>query len=436
MLHLPFPRTRCGGSPSVKLPAVGLVAALGLLIAGGPGTSLGAQDLPRAEPEAVGLSSEGLARATRALEARVEAGDIAGAVGAVVRDGRLVYLEAVGYRDLESRSPMPEDALFRIYSMTRPITSLAALMLREEGHFELDDPISRWIPAFADQRVFVDPDEPDLERTRPRRGEITVEDLLRHTSGLGSRSSEIYRREEVRSRAIPLTEMVERAARVPLFEDPTTRWRYGISTTVLGRLVEIWSGMPLDRYMRTRIFEPLGMTDAGFWVDPARVHRLATVYRPDGEGRLRPFQREEIPFTERPALLEGGVGLVTSTRDLLRFSQLFLDEGVVDGTRLIEAETVELMTTNRVPEALLPIGFSRPMWGAGWGLGFAVVLDGSRYDHPMTDGEFWWDGSAGTRFWIDPRRDMITVINAQVSPANGNGFRQEFKRRVYEALVE
>ena len=394
------------------------------------------RDLSSAPPESVGLSSEELDEATRALERRVADGDIAGAVAAVARHGRLVYLESVGSMDLESGRPMTEDALFRIYSMTRPITSLAAMILWEEGAFDLDDPVSQYLPQFASQRVFEDPDAPRMDRTRERRGEMTVEHLLLHTSGLGSRSSAIYRQEGVRSRAIPLTEMVDNAARTPLFEDPGTRWRYGISTTILGRLVEIWSGRPLDVFMEERIFGPLGMDDTGFWVEPGRADRLATVYRPGPDGELRPVRLEEVPFTERPALLEGGVGLVTSTRDFLRFCQMFLNGGELDGSRIVQPETVALMTRNRVPDALLPIGFSSPMHGAGWTLGFNVVLDPAYYDHPMQEGEFWWDGSAGTRFWIDPVNDMVTVIHAQVSPASGNGFREEFKRMVYGALVD
>lgn len=417
------------------LPAVAALLALGASPPVAAQKDPGSRDLTPASPEAVGLSSEELQAVTRALERRVDAGDIAGAVGAVARQGRLVYLESVGHLDLESGRPMPEDALFRIYSMTRPVTSLAAMILWEEGAFELDDPVSSYLPQFESQRVFLDPDDPRMDRTRARRTEMTVEHLLLHTSGLGSRSSAIYRREGVRSRSISLTEMVDNAARTPLFEDPGTRWRYGISTTVLGRLVEVWSGRPLDEFMRERIFEPLGMEDTGFWVEPDEVERLATVYRPGADGRLRPVQLEDVPFTERPALLEGGVGLVTTTEDFLRFSQMFLNGGELDGNRIVQPETVDLMTRNRVPEDLLPIGFSSPMHGAGWTLGFNVVLDGTFYDHPMTEGEYWWDGSAGTRFWIDPANDMVTIVNAQVSPASGNGFREEFKRNVYEALT-
>lgn len=410
-----------------------VLGALAPLVLGGPAS---AQSIPTATPESVGMSSAALARVTAALQAHIDAGDIAGAVGAVVRDGRLVYMEALGQSDIKADRPMPEDAIFRLYSMARSITSLGAMILWEEGKFQLDDPISRYLPQFADQRVFVDAGSPDMDRTRPRNGEITVEHLLKHTSGIGSRSSSIYRAESVRLRTITLGQMVDNTARTPLFEDPGTNWRYGISTTILGRLVEIWSGMPLEDFLEERVYRPLGMTDTGFWVEPDDADRLATVYRPSREGALQPYQVESVPFTERPTLIEGGVGLLASTMDFLRFSQMFLNGGELDGVRVLQPETVAIMTVNRIPDALLPIGFGRPTLGQGWGLGFSIVMDASQYRYPVNDGDFWWDGSVGTRFWIDPTENMVTIIMAQVSPARGAGFREEFKTGVDEAILE
>jgi CubicO group peptidase (beta-lactamase class C family) len=224
-----------------------------------------AQDLQPATPESVGLSSNGLTQATEALQAHVDAGSIAGVVAAVVRHGHLAYLEALGQRDLDTGDAMPEDAIFRLYSMTRPITSTAVMVLWEEGKFQLDDLISLYLPQFADQRVFEDSADPDMARTRARDGDITVRHLLTHSSGIGSRSSAIYRSEGVRLRSLSLAQMVDNAARVPLFEDPGTRFRYGISTTVLGRLVEVWSGQPFDEFLQQRVLDPLRMTDTVFW---------------------------------------------------------------------------------------------------------------------------------------------------------------------------
>jgi CubicO group peptidase (beta-lactamase class C family) len=395
-----------------------------------------AQELPRATPESVGLSSERLDEATRGLQAHVDAGDVAGVVAGVVRHGRLVYLEALGELDRERGMPMRDDALFRLYSMTRPITSLAAMILWQEDRFELDDPVSRYLPEFAGQRVFAEAADPDVAATRPRRTEMTVEHLLLHTSGLGSRGSAIYRAEQVRLRSITLPQMVSNAARVPLFEDPGTRWRYGISTTILGRLVEVWSGMPFDEFLRQRVLEPLGMTDTVFRVDPSRAHRFGPAYRPGPDGELRPHAIEVVPFTEQPALIEGGVGLVSTVRDYLRFSQMFLNGGELDGVRVLEPDTVATMTVNRVPDALLPLGFGNPQPGRGWTLGFSAVMDAEVFPYPVSAGTFWWDGSSGTRFFIDPVQDMVTVIMAAASPAYGNGFREAFTAAVYAAIVD
>ena len=392
--------------------------------------------LPTATPESVGLSSDGLAAATRRLRTHVDDGDIAGVVAAVARHGRLVYLEALGDLDRERGLAMRDDALFRLYSMTRPITSLAAMILWEEDRFELDDPVSMYLPEFADQRVFVDASSPDMTATRPRRTEMTVEHLLLHTSGLGSRGSSIYRAEQVRLRSITLQQMVSNAARVPLFEDPGTRWRYGISTTILGRLVEVWSGMPFDAFLREQIFEPLGMTDTVFRVDPSRADRFGPAYRPGPDGELRPYAIEPVPFTEQPTLVEGGVGLVSTVRDYLRFAQMFLNGGELDGVRVLQPATVALMTVNRVPDALLPIGFGNPQPGRGWTLGFCVVMDAGLSPHPVSEGTFWWDGSSGTRFFIDPVQDMVTVIMGAASPSYGGGFREGFLDAVYGAVVE
>ena len=417
-------------------PMLALLATA-ILVAGS--SSAGAQTapaLPTASPESVGLSPDRLAEATRRLRTHVDAGEVAGVVAAVARHGRLVYLQALGDLDRERGLAMRDDALFRLYSMTRPITSLAAMILWEEDRFELDDPVSMYLPAFADQRVFVDASRPDMTATRGRRTEMTVEHLLLHTSGLGSRGSPIYRAEQVRLRSITLPQMVSNAARVPLFEDPGTRWRYGISTTILGRLVEVWSGMPFDAFLRERIFEPLGMTDTVFRVDPSRADRFGPAYRPGPDGELRPYAIEVVPFTERPTLIEGGVGLVSTVRDYLRFAQMFLNGGELDGVRVLQPETVAMMTVNRVPDALLPIGFANPQPGRGWTLGFCVVMDADVSPHPVSEGTFWWDGSSGTRFFIDPVQDMVTVIMGAASPSYGGGFREGFLDAVYGAIVE
>ena len=388
-------------------------------------------------PAEVGLSPDGLARATAVLQAHVDSGDIAGVVAAVVRDGRLVYLEALGSRDLRRGDPMPADALFRLYSMTRPVTALAILMLRDDGLLELDDPVHRFLPQFSGQRVLTSPGSTDPGDSRPRVGDVTLAHLLTHTSGIGSRSSSLYRSHDVHRWDRSLEEVVNAAAALPLFEEPGTRFRYGMSSEILGRVIEVVSGQPLETFLRERILGPLGMTDTGFRVEGDARSRLATLYRPGPDGVLAPHEPETIPVTERRPLVSAGVGLVGSTLDVLRFSQFFLDGGVVDGRRLLSAEGVRLAAGNGIPDPLLPLG-ERGYWaGSGWTLGgMAVVLDPAPYGHAVGKGEYWWDGSAGTRFWIDPVENMVTIVMAQVSPAGGGGFREAFKTAVHDAIVE
>jgi CubicO group peptidase (beta-lactamase class C family) len=396
-----------------------------------------ANSFERVDPATVGMSAEGLSRATEALQAHIDGGDIAGVVAAVVRDGQLVYGEALGFRDIESGSPMPFDALFRAYSMTRPITALGILMLHDEGKLDVSDPVQKYLPGFADQRVLVDAQSADPSVTRPRVGDITIAHLLTHTSGIGSRSAGMYTARNVHGWDQTLAQVVDNVAALPLFEDPGTRFRYGMHSEVLGRVIEVASGMSVEDFFETRIFEPLGMTETMFYVDSDRASRLATLYRREGDGALRPFELETIPVTEQRTLTSTGVGLVSSTMDFIRFSQLFLDDGMVGGRRLLSPEAVRMATNNAVPDAILPLQPNGYWAGSGWSLGgFAVVLDPDAYSDAVKVGEFWWDGSAGTRFWIDPHEKMITIVQAQISPAGGNGFRERFKTQVQESIVE
>jgi len=386
-------------------------------------------------PQNAGLSPEKLRAVTGALQAQIDAGDIPGAVAAIVKDGKLVYLQALGYKHIESQQPMTADALFRTYSMTRPVTALGILILQDKGLLSINDPVHKYLPQFADQLVLQDADDADLEEVRPRNGDITIAQLLLHTSGIGDRNSAFYRANNVHSYDQTLEQVVDNLAALPLFEDPGTVYRYGMHSEVLGRVIEVVSGQDIASFFQQEIFLPLGMTDTVFYVDESRRDRLATVYRPDAEGKLRPHEMEHIPVTEVRALNSSGVGLVSSTADFLKFSQLFLDNGMANGQRVLSEEGVRQAAENAVPEALMPIGSNGYWAGSGWSLGgFAVALDPGAYNHTVNEGEYWWDGSAGTRFWIDPSQNMVTIIMAQVSPAGGNGFRERFKTLVYEAL--
>ncbi len=372
-----------------------------------------------------GLDADGLARANALLDEFVRDRKIAGAVAAVARHGRVVSMHAAGVQDLSTGSPMAERSLFRIYSMTKPVTAVAVMMLWEEGRVRLDDPVQKYIPDFS--RVVIAENGATRAPSRP----ITIEDLLLHTSGLNHRTSDEYRRAGVRDRSMSLPTFIGNVIRVPLMEDPGTRYRYSEATTVLGRLVEVVSGQPLDRFFTERIFAPLKMVDTGFVARPDQRARLTTVYAPAEGGGLRPVEIESVPFTEKPALLEGAVGLLSTVPDFMRFSQMLLNKGTLDGVRLLEADTVEMMVVNRLPPAI-----TRDRGGVmGWGLANVnVVLDPSRLNYPALAGEYGWDGTAGTIFWVDPVREVVIVLMTQSSPANPDRIRQRFKTLVEAAV--
>jgi CubicO group peptidase (beta-lactamase class C family) len=350
------------------------------------------------------------------LQQYVSDGKIAGAVAAVARRGKTTWIATAGFQDLAARQPMRDDSIFRIYSMSKSVTAVAAMMLHEQGRFSLDDPVAKYLPAFTD---VVFRERPDAAPRAPARA-ITVRDLMLHTSGLEHRTSELYRRAHVRARDITLPQFVANIVRVPLMEDPGTRFRYSEATTVLGRLIEIWSGEPLDRFLDDRLFRPLGMVDTGFWVPPERRSRLTTVYAP-ADGALKPIEIEEVPFTEKPALVEGAVGLVSTVPDYLRFAQMLLNGGELAGVRILRADTVETMTMNGLSNAVLAARGG----SMGWGLANVNVATDT--------GEYGWDGTAGTIFWNDPAHQVITILMTQSVPANPDGLRQRFKALVSQA---
>jgi CubicO group peptidase (beta-lactamase class C family) len=399
-------------------------AALAFVVAAG--TIAAAQSgLPRGDAAAADLDPLKLKEATALLQQFVAEGKIAGAVAAVARRGRAVYVEAVGVQDLETRVPMTPASMFRIYSMTKPVTAVAAMMLHDAGHFSLEEPVAKYLPEFAGVMVV---SEPGATPRRPA-SPITVQDLLLHTSGLSHRTSELYRTAKVRSRSFTMPTFLQNITRTPLMEDPGTRFRYSEATTVLGRLVEVWSKQPFDAFLETRVFKPLRMTDTVFVVDNERRPRFASVYAPAPNGGLNRTDTEDLPFTERPQLIEGAVGLVSTVPDYLRFCQMLLNKGELDGVRLLQPATVERMTVN---------GLSDPVLAArggsmGWALANVnVVVDKSSRLY----GEYGWDGTAGTIFWNDPARAMVTVLMTQSVPSNPDGLRQKFKAIVQSAIVK
>jgi len=312
--------------------------------------------------------------------------------------------------------------------MTRPITAVAVMMLHEEGRFNLDDAVAKFIPEFNNVMVA------GVQGAAPRRPAkpITVRDLLLHTSGLNARTSEIYRREQVRARTMTMAQFIANVVRVPLMEEPGTRFRYSEGTTVLGRLVEIWSGKPFERFLEERIFRPLRMTDSMFWAGTADTGaRLTTVYSPAPGGGLTPVETETVPFTERPTLIEGAVGLLSTVPDYVRFAQMLLNKGELDGVRLLSADTVKMMTTNGLTEALQLTRSGE----TGWGLANVQVLLGPGAGDSAGSGEYGWDGTAGTIFWVDPVTELITVLMTQSVPSNPDQIRQRFKAIVQQAIV-
>tara|TARA_B100001939_G_scaffold13975_2_gene11972 strand:+ start:2235 stop:3488 length:1254 start_codon:yes stop_codon:yes gene_type:complete len=406
-----------------------------LLVIAFSSSSINAQ-IEKFSPVEVGMSLTSLNKATQRLQEHINEGDIAGVVAAVSRDGKVVYFESLGLLDIASDKPMQKDTLFRTYSMTRQVTTIAALILYDQGKFEMNDPIQLYLPEFKDQTVLLSSDSLDISEVKPRVGDITIQHLITHTSGLGGRGSRLYKENKVRDKSISLDQMVSNAAGIPLFHNPGTEFRYGIHATILGKLIEVWSGKPLEEFLNEELFSKLGMDSTMFWASEADRDRLATVYRPV-DGKLTPHEIETVPFTERPGLIEGGVGLLSSVEDYLNFSQMILDHGVFEGQRILKKATAEMIYKNAVPETAMPIGDSGYWRGSGWTWGgFNLVLDSDAYDFPVTEGTIWWDGSAGTRYFIDPTQNTIIVIMAQVSPSSGGGFRENFSRLVDASIIE
>ena len=374
-------------------------------------------------PEEVGLSTPRLDRVSRWMRRWVDSGRLPGLLVAIVRDDRLAWFETRGLRDVEEDRPVEPDTIYRLYSMTKPITTVAALMLYEEGCYQLDDPVANWIPAFSGTRVFAGGDADRFE-TEPLARPITVHDLMTHTSGLTYAFhcehpvDVLYHRRGVDFNANlgPLADLVEAAAAQPLAFQPGARWNYGVSTDVLGRLVEIWSGLPLDAFLAERIF--LAARHGRHRLPRAgggNAGRFASNYTPSEEGGLALLDAAgKSRFLEPAATLSGGGGLVSTAADYLRFARMLRGRGVLEEVRLLGRKTVEHMTTNQLPGDLADMGqptFSEtPFTGIGFGLGVSVMLDPARARIVGSPGEYAWGGIASTAFWIDPAEDLVVLL--------------------------
>lgn len=398
----------------------------------------------------VGMDADRLARIDRHFARYVDDGRLPGWQVVVSRGGRVVHASTYGRRDLDADLPFEPDTVVRLYSMTKPVTSVAAMMLHEEGAFQLKDPVARWLPEFADTPVYRSGSflKPVLE---PQVEPIRVWHLLTHTSGLtyGFHNTHvvdaIYRRRGFEWGTPPgadLAECCARWAELPLVFQPGSEWNYGVSTDVLGRLVEVVSGQSLDEFFRTRIFEPLGMTETAFWVPGELSERFARLYVPHPETGAAVLNRNAPPLDEPPAMLGGGGGLVGTAADYLRFCHLLLGRGELDEVRLLGRRTVDYMTCNHLPGNADLETFGRPLFaetsfdGVGFGLGFSVVLDPAANKVPSSVGEYAWGGAASTAFWVDPAEELVVVFLTQLLPSSTHPIRPELKQLVYQALVD
>ena len=390
-------------------------------------------------PDDLGFSSQRLALVHEMLLQHVEDGRVAGLVAGVARHGEVVYLESMGWNNIEQENPMLEDSIFQIRSMSKPITAVAAMQLIEQGKMNLQDPVSKFIPSFGNARVFIDPDAADFSETRASTQEMTIEDLLLNTAGLSHRFGALYRQNEVRSRGDSLEQLVEKVAAVPLLSDPGEQWVYSISITVLGRIIEIVSGQNFDDYLNKQVLGPLQMDDTAFYVSAAKAQRLARAYRVSPEDRsLSMLPPMAIPITQDPPLLEGAAGIVSTVPDYLRFLQALLNGGELEGQRILEQATVETMTRNHISAALMPFGTNpnNPMLDRGWGYGMAVVVDATKSSYGTNNGEFGWSGSLGTFSWADPVSGTSVVIMLQVQPAGAYAIAEKFKAMVYQSMID
>ncbi|MCA1721985.1 MAG: beta-lactamase family protein [Actinobacteria bacterium] len=400
----------------------------------------------------VGMDAERLARIDRQLARYVDDGRLAGWQVVVSRRGKRVHSSVYGLRDMEAGLPVEQDTLWRIYSMTKPVTTVAAMQLFEEGAFSLNDELSRYLPAFADLRVYRG-GPADAAKTVPATEPIRMWQLLSHCAGLTygfTRSSvvdEMYRdvgSDFNQKPGVTLAEQCDVWASLPLLFEPGTSWNYSVATDVLGRVLEVLDGKPLDQVLRDRVLGPLGMDDTRWWVDEADAGRTAALYVPTpGTGEALRWDPVGKDAFRQPALLNGGGGLISTAYDYDRFTQLLLGRGALDGTRLLSPRTLSYMTRNHLPGGKLLTDlaaggqFSETAYdGVGFGLGFSVLVDPVAYKVPASAGEFAWGGAASTAFWIDPVEQVTAAFYTQLLPSSTYAIRTELRQLVYSSIVD
>jgi CubicO group peptidase (beta-lactamase class C family) len=399
-----------------------LLALASLSIAISAPAALAAAQLPAAKAENVGMSSERLARLPEGMKELVDKGKLAGVVTMVSRHGKVVEFDATGKRDIASNAPMQKDSIFRIYSMSKPITGVAMMMLFEEGKWQLNDPVSKYIPEFANLKVYATDANNNIVM-KDQVHQVTMRELMSHSGGFtygifsGSAVDKMQRDADVLNINNTLDEFIKRVAKLPLNSQPGSEWHYSISVDIQGYIVQKLSGMPFEKFLEQRIFKPLGMVDTAFYVPKDKLNRFAEYYTYDKDGKLLVCAIDGClnhDFSKVPALSSGGGGLVSTATDYMRFCQMLLNGGQLDGVRLLSPLSVELMRSN----VLAPnVPILAP--GAGFGLDFAVYTDPVAAGGYYGKGTYWWGGAAGTWFWIDPVNDLIVL--GMIQQVSGTG---------------
>jgi CubicO group peptidase (beta-lactamase class C family) len=401
--------------------------------------------------EDVGLISERLEQIPNFMQSYLDSDRLAGVSTLISRRGEIAHFECIGVKDKDTKEPMTSDTIFRIYSMTKPITSLALMMLYEESKFQINHPVSRYIPEFKKLKVWAGGTK-DAYDTKPCEREMTIRDLLTHTSGLtygfmqAHPVDALYREAGIdgaNTVGMTLAAFVEKLAEIPLLFSPGTEWSYSVATDVCGRLVEVLSGMALDEFFETRIFKPLGMVDTGFFVPEEKLGRFASNYFKNpqtGKKGLMDKGDASSTYAKAPTFLSGGGGLVSTMTDYWRFCQMVLNGGEFDGHRFVSRKTIEFMRMNHLPDDRTMKDMSSSAFselaaeGTGFGLGFAVVLDPAEAQQVGSYGNFSWGGAASTYFWIDPEEDLIAILMTQLYPSSTYPLRPQLQQLVYAAI--
>jgi CubicO group peptidase (beta-lactamase class C family) len=395
------------------------------------------RDLAKAPPESVGVSSDRLRRLDAGMQRFVDEGRLAGVSTLLARRGKIVNFNAYGKKNVSAPEPIQRDTIFRIYSMTKPVTGVAMMMLFEEGKWRLDDPVSRHIPEFAKMQVYTGENADGTMKLEDARRSMTMRELMTHSAGLGyvlNQANAVDRqiiKEQILNPAAPLQSMIDKLAKTPLLAQPGTRWYYSIGVDVQGYLVEKMSGEPFADFLQKRLFGPLGMKDTAFYVPKQKLPRLARIHTDGPGGKIAPPTDALEDAATVPLGPSGGGGLYSTADDYMRFAQMLANGGEFGGVRYLSPRTVQMMRTNHLqPEALKTIS---P--GTGWGMDFRVVMDAAAAGEPVSDGTFDWYGIAGTWFWIDPVSDLVFVGMIQHRGRANTDIRLLSRNLVYQALV-